>query len=359
MATHFYPLSIQHIEQLTTDSVAITFAVPEALLATFAYKAGQNITLRTHIDGDEVRRSYSICTAPHENKLTIAVKKVENGLFSTYANKHLKIADVIDVMPPTGNFSIKTNTGNYLGIASGSGITPIMGIIKHVLHTQPNSSFTLLYGNKNRSSIIFFEALTALKNTYMQRFNYINVLSREHTDSTINYGRIDTEKLAALQATIPYASYTHAYLCGPQQMIFTCADYLATQGIAKNNIHFELFGSVEKKPIVQQHILQPTLQSTPGEQLSQIIIRLDGRSTSFTLSGQGQSILTAALEYGADLPFACKAGVCCTCRAKLIEGKVTMDVNYALEADELAQGFILTCQSHPLTPTVVIDFDVK
>ena len=355
MATHFYPLTIKKIVQETADCVSISFTIPDNLSSTFTYKEGQNITLRTQINGEEVRRSYSICNAPHEGELKVAIKKVAGGVFSTYANAQLQQGSNIEVMPPSGKFTIKSEVGNYLGIASGSGITPIIGIIKHVLYTQPHSQFTLLYGNKNRASIIFFEALEALKNTYMERFTCINILSRERTDAAINYGRINEEKLQALQPLLHFKNFNHAYLCGPEDMIFSSAAYLQKVGVANENIHFELFNAVGKKTI--KNIQQP--ETIADIELNDITIKLDGRSFQFKLATKGQNILDAALQRGADLPYACKGGVCCTCRAKLIQGKVHMDVNYALEDEEVAQGFILTCQSHPLTNAVVIDFDEK
>ncbi len=357
MAVHFHSLKIKEVIKETIDCVSVSFAIPEELSDLFLFKEGQNITLRKMINGKEVRRSYSICNAPHENELKVAIKKVAGGFFSTYANNELKAGDSLDVMPPTGRFTSKNEVGNYLGIAAGSGITPIISIIKHTLKTQPNSSFTLVFGNKSRNSIIFFEEIEGLKNKYMERFTCVNILSRERTDATINYGRINTEKLDALKHLISFKTFDGAYICGPEEMIFASSAFLEKEGIAKTNIHFELFSTPgSKQLVVDKEQLAKEIDNSPK---SNITIKLDGRTFDFKLGYKADCILDAALAKGADLPYACKGGVCCTCRAKLIEGKVHMDVNYALEAEEVAQGFILTCQSHPLTEKVVIDFDVK
>jgi ring-1,2-phenylacetyl-CoA epoxidase subunit PaaE len=357
MAVHFHSLKIKKVVKETPDCVSVSFVIPEELSDLFLFKEGQNITIKRNINGEEVRRSYSICNAPHEKKLKVAIKKVEGGLFSTYANNELKVGDSVEVLPPTGRFTSKDAAGNYLGVAAGSGITPIISIIKHTLKTQPNSSFTLIFGNKSRSSIIFFEEIEGLKNKYMERFTCVNILSRERTDAEINYGRINTEKLEALKHLINFTTFDGAYICGPEEMIFASSAFLEKEGIAKTNIHFELFSTPGSKQLVaDKEQLAKEIDNSPK---SNITIKLDGRSFDFTLGYKAECILDAALAKGADLPYACKGGVCCTCRAKLIEGKVHMEVNYALEEEEVAQGFILTCQSHPLTEKVVIDFDVK
>ncbi len=357
MAVHFHTLKIKEIIKETADCVSVSFIVPPELSDLFLFKEGQNITLKKIINGEEVRRSYSICNAPHEKELRVAIKKVEGGLFSTFANDELKSGDCLDVLPPTGRFTSKDREGNYLAIAAGSGITPIISIIKHTLITLPNSSFTLIFGNKSRSSIIFFEEIEGLKNKYMQRFNCINILSRERTDAAINYGRISTEKLDALKQVLNFKTFDGAYICGPEEMIFASSSFLEKEGVEKTKIHFELFTTPGKKQeSVGKGQLAKEVDNSPK---SNITIKLDGRTFDFTLGYKADCILDAALAQGADLPYACKGGVCCTCRAKLVEGKVHMDVNYALEDEEIAQGFILTCQSHPLSEKVVIDFDVK
>ncbi len=355
MAANFYSLKIKAVKKETADCVSVSFFIPQELSEIFQYKEGQNITILKKVNGDEIRRSYSLCTAPHENELKVAIKKVEKGLFSTFANDILKAGDTLEIMPPAGRFNVKNSTGNYLGIAAGSGITPIISIIKHILKTQADSNFTLLYGNQKRSSIIFFEEIEGLKNKYMDRFSCINILSRERTEASLNHGRIDTTKFESLKQLINFKNITSAYLCGPEEMIFSAAAFLENEGITKNNVHFELFSSGVKKNVA---IKEEKRIADEGPK-SNVTIKVDGRSFQFDLAYKSDNILDAALAKGADLPYACKGGVCCTCRAKLIEGKVYMEVNYALEEEEVAQGFILCCQSHPLTEKVVVDFDVK
>jgi ring-1,2-phenylacetyl-CoA epoxidase subunit PaaE len=355
MAVHFHTLKIKEIIKETADCVSVSFIVPPELSDLFLFKEGQNITLKKIINGEELRRSYSTCNAPHEGELKVAIKKVDGGLFSTYANDELKAGDSLDVLPPTGRFTSKDKEGNYLAIAAGSGITPIISIIKHTLKTQPNSSFTLIFGNKSRSSIIFFEEIEGLKNKYMQRLNCINILSRERTDAAINYGRINMEKLESLKHVLNFKTFDGAYICGPEEMIFASSAFLEKEGIEKTKIHFELFTTPGQK----ENTIKKEKVEVDNSPKSNITVKLDGRTFDFTLGYKADCILDAALAKGADLPYACKGGVCCTCRAKLIEGKVHMDVNYALEEEEIAQGFILTCQSHPLTEKVVIDFDIK
>jgi ring-1,2-phenylacetyl-CoA epoxidase subunit PaaE len=359
MAVHFHPLRVLEVKKETTDCVSVLFDIPENLREAFSFTQGQNITLRTVINGEEQRRSYSICTAPQENKLRVAIKKVTGGIFSTYANETLKAGDIIDVLPPTGRFFVPLQPHHkkqYVAFAAGSGITPILSIIKTTLETEADSSFTLIYGNRSRASIIFFEELEGLKNKYLQRFNLVHVLSREKTDSPLSFGRIDTSKLDSLNKLIAYKDVDAFFVCGPEEMIFCVKDYLEQQGVELKKIHFELFsspGQKKAKPVTDM----AEIETGPK---SQVIIKLDGRSFEFGLSfGSPLSILDAALQQGADLPFACKGGVCCTCRARLLEGEVEMDVNYALEHEEVAAGYILTCQSHPRTEKVVVDFDVK
>ncbi len=359
MSIHFQKLIIADIRRETADCVSIALAVPENLKEIFQYKQGQYITLRTNIHGEDVRRSYSICSSPLDNELRVAVKKVEGGIFSTYANEQLQKGDTLEVMPPLGKFFTDLNpeqSRKYVGFASGSGITPLLSIIKTTLRTELTSEFTLVYGNRNRHSIIFKEALEGLKNLYMNRFRVIYILSREKTDSDINFGRIDADKCGALcEKTIDIHSTDAFFLCGPENMIFSVKDQLEQMGVEKKKIHFELFttAGTKRSSVVSRE------SSVKTEVKSKITIKLDGVSFDFDLGFEGDAILDAALKNGADLPYACKGGVCCTCRAKLVEGEVDMDVNYGLEPDEIEQGFILTCQSHPRTEKVVVDFDIK
>ncbi len=358
MAVHFHTLKVKEIKTETPDCVSVLFDIPDAFKEAFIFEQGQNITIKKQIDGEEIRRSYSICSAPFENELRVAIKKVDAGKFSGFANSILKPGDELDVLPPTGKFNTalhKTNNKQYLAFAAGSGITPVISIIKTTLQTEPASNFTLVFGNRGRHSIIFFEELEGLKNKYLNRFNFINILSREKTDAPINSGRIDFNKLTELNKLIDYKNTDEFFICGPEEMIFCVKEFLEASGIAQKKIHFELFttpgqkkGTSNKQKIISHQ--GPT---------SNITVKLDGRSFDFDLGFEGENILDAALKQGADLPFACKGGVCCTCKAKLLEGEVDMDVNWGLEQEEVEQGFILTCQSHPKTEKVVVDFDIK
>lgn len=356
MSLHFETLRVKEVKAETVDCVSLVLDIPESLKEAFHYHPGQHLTLRKIVDGNDLRRNYSLCSAPFENEMRIAIKKMEHGAFSTWANEHLKAGDSIEVMPPAGNFLLKETTpaSNYVGIAAGSGITPILSIMKTVLAQHDQSHFTLIYGNKTRQSIIFKEEIEALKNKYMGRVQIVHILSREKTLTPINQGRIDAAKCESLSAALLPLHAGAYYICGPEEMIFSVRDYLQEKGVEKSKIHFELFTT---QAAIKKIIANKTVnQEGPS---SEITIQLDGRSFSFNLPFDSDSILDAALRRGADLPFACKGGVCCTCKAKLISGEVEMDVNYGLEHEEVEQGFILTCQSHPLTEKVLIDFDVK
>ncbi len=359
MSIHFHPLTIKDIKRETPECVSISFDVPENLKEEFIYKHGQTLTVRAKINGEEVRRSYSVCSSPLDNELRVAIKKVDQGVFSQYANEQLKKGDVLEAMPPTGRFFTdlqENNKKSYVAFAAGSGITPILSIIKTTLLTEPASQFTLVYGNRNRQSIIFKEELDALKNRFINRFSVVHILSREKMDAPINFGRIDKEKAAHLMEKVIDVNATDEFfLCGPEEMIFALKDSLEEKNVDRKKIHFELFtasGSKKKVAAVKNAY-------SSSEVKSKVTIKLDGSSFDFELGFEGESILDAALKLGADLPFACKGGVCSTCRAKLMEGEVDMDVNYALEPEEIERGFILTCQSHPRTEKVVVDFDVK
>lgn len=362
MATHFRSLVIKDIRTETPECVSIAFDVPADLETEFQFIQGQNITVKSMVDGEEVRRSYSICSSPMDNELRVAVKKVSNGKFSTHANTLLKKGDVVEVLPPTGRFYTNLNSThqkNYLAIAAGSGITPLLSIIKTTLATEPLSSFTLIYGNRNRASIIFKEELEALKNKYIKRFSLYHILSRERTDTDVNYGRIDAAKCSELNnKLVPFSAFDEYFICGPEEMIFSTKDFLETLGVQKEKIHFELFTTPGQ---AGSTLIRNVSTNSSGntDQSSTITIKSDGVFFDFKLPFDGDSILDGALQQGADLPYACKGGVCCTCRAKLIEGEVEMEVNYALEDDEVKAGYILTCQSHPRTEKVVVDYDAK
>ncbi|RYY99082.1 MAG: phenylacetate-CoA oxygenase/reductase subunit PaaK [Chitinophagaceae bacterium] len=358
---HFHTLSVKKVQRETDDCVSISFAVPPELQDTFRFRPGQNLTVRTVLGGEELRRSYSICSAPFDGELRVAVKGVEGGLFSTWANTELKAGDTLDVLPPTGNFSPELDPQqekHYVAFAAGSGITPVLAIIKTVLATEPRSQVTLVYGNRSKGSIIFKEELEALKDKYIERFRLYHVLSREVTDAAINRGRIDRDKCALLVDTrlLDLDTCDEFFICGPEEMIFCVRDFLQDAGVHPKRIHFELFTIPGQKKSQVATEKEAVADSGPR---SQVTVKLDGLAFDFELAYDGHSVLDAALKQGADLPYACKGGVCCTCKAKLLEGAVLMDENWGLEPDEVAAGFILTCQSHPRTDKVVVDFDAK
>lgn len=359
MATTFYPLSVKNIRQETADCVSVSFEIPENLSKEFEFKQGQYLTFKKDFGGDEARRSYSICSSPMDGEVRVAIKQVENGLFSTFINKELKVGDVLETMAPQGLFTTTvaaTQKKNYVAFAAGSGITPILSIIKTVLQTEPESNFLLVYGNKNRASIIFKNALEALKNKYMERLSIYNILSREQADATLLHGRIDATKCTHfLDKIIDPKAIDEAFLCGPEEMILSCKEELIKAGVPEKQVHYELFFSATAAQKQQEReSIKPE-----NDKMSTITVRLDGSASQMTLGYNGESILDAALANGADLPFACKGGVCATCRCKLEEGEIEMDVNYSLEKDELANGFILACQAHPRSEKVVINFDVR
>lgn len=358
----FHKLTIKDIRNETMDCVSVAFNVPEERKEVFRFIHGQNITVRVFINNEEIRRSYSICSSPLENELRIAIKKIEHGKFSGYAAS-LKKNDVLEILPPTGKFYTELNPSakkNYTAFAAGSGITPVISIIKTTLATELQSSFTLVYGNKNRSSIIFREELEAIKNRYMDRFALHHILSREQTDAEINHGRITAEKCDHLaEKLIDVKNTDEFFICGPEQMIFSVKDSLEKNEIDKKKIHFELFTVPGEKSVAHHQSPDSGPHKKKSDKISNVTIKQDGIAFRFDLGYDDFPILDAAIKQGADLPFSCKGGVCSTCRAKLIEGKIEMEHNYALEPDELEKGFILTCQSHPRSENVVIDFDEK
>ncbi|HVZ55056.1 MAG TPA: 1,2-phenylacetyl-CoA epoxidase subunit PaaE [Chitinophagaceae bacterium] len=356
MSLHFHRLPVRSIRRETPDCVSIVLAVPPELREVFSFTAGQNLTLRARVDGQDIRRSYSICSAPGDGELRVAVKRVPGGIFSGYANDRLRPGDYLEVLPPTGQFFTalhQEHQKKYLAFAAGSGITPVISIIKSTFTTEPRSTFTLVYGNRTISSVIFLEELEGLKNKYLDRFQLIYLFSRESTDTPLNNGRLDGNKLLELGRILDYAGFDAFFLCGPQDMIFGTQEFLKKAGIDERKIHFELFTVPGKQP-AQDPLAEAGGQ--PGTN-SRVTVRIDGRSFDLDLDREAEPILDAALKKGADLPFACKGGVCGTCRARVLEGEVTMEVNWALEPEEVARGYILTCQSHPKTPKVVVDFD--
>jgi ring-1,2-phenylacetyl-CoA epoxidase subunit PaaE len=358
MSSRFFPLQVKEVTRETPDCVSISFHVPADLQDSFRFQPGQYLNIRTTIDGTEVRRSYSICKAPFEEELRVAVKKTPGGFFSTFANEQLKPGDTLELMPPQGKFTCSTRAQeqrSYLAIAAGSGITPVISIIKQVLHDEPLSSFTLVYGNRTRHSVIFFEELEALKNQYINRFSLIHILSREKTEAGISFGRVDALKLESLDRLVHYNTTDEIFICGPEELIHTARNFFEQRGFDRKHIHFELFstGSAKKSTTT-------TVSAAAGTPASHITVQLDGRSFSFDIPlNSDTTLLDAAAAQGADVPYACKGGVCCTCKAKLLEGEVSMDVHWGLEPEEIEQGYILTCQAHPKTEKVVVDFDVK
>lgn len=358
MSVHkFYSLKVNEITKITKDSVKLTFDIPIELKETFQFKSGQYLTLRQEINSEAIRRSYSICTAPEEDKCSVSIKKIENGKFSTFANEVLRVGDYLDVMPPLGNFTLDSTPKNhFLFFAAGSGITPILSHIKHILFTTAKTKITLIFGNKNFGSIMFREELEALKNKYIDRLSIHHIFTKEKVGVDLLYGRIDSDKCKKLAKHIfNIDDINDIYLCGPADMIFDVKDTLIEIGVPANKIHFELFNTegLKRAKVVSQ------LQESDKEKVSEVSIQMDGDLFEFSLEYGGQNLLDAALAAGVDLPYACKGGVCCTCKAKITEGKVVMDLNYALEPEEVENGYVLLCQSHPRTSSIYVDFDQK
>lgn len=361
MKKTFNELEIAEVRQETHDTVSVKITLPDHLIEDFAYKAGQYLTFRQTINSEEVRRSYSLCSSPVDGEWRVAIKKVPGGRFSTYANKQLKAGHTIDVMPPQGNFTTDIKPNNekaYVFFAAGSGITPVFSLIKTILSQEPKSQITLFYGNKTGGSIIFKEALEALKNKNLGRLAIYYFLSRERMDAELFQGRIDGEKCEKLLTCFPkLKSADEFFICGPFQMIESVKDTLISAGIDKAKLHFELFATPEQ--LKQNGSSRPKVAEDihADSSFSQVTVKVDGLSIDLNLAYDGDNILDAATQRGADLPYSCKGGVCSTCKAKLVEGTVHMDVNYALEEDEIEDGYILSCQAHPTAERVVVDFD--
>ncbi|GAB2849419.1 phenylacetate-CoA oxygenase/reductase subunit PaaK [Pseudoduganella ginsengisoli] len=352
----FYPLSVAAVTHETRDCIAVTFAVPPELQQSFQYQQGQHLTLRTHINGEDVRRSYSICSAVQDNRLRVAIKRTPGGLFSTWANEAVKPGTMLEVMPPMGHFNVPLDAANrkqYMAFAAGSGITPMLSIIKTTLMTEPNSSFTLFYGNRASSSVIFKGELGDLKDIYTDRLNIVYVMSREQQDIELFNGRITKEKTKQfLRLWVNPADYDTAFICGPEDMMHGVSEALQEAGMPKANIKIELFAAS-----IPKHQHKPRAAAELGTGLTEVTVVLDGNHTTFTMDKDKESILDAGLKAGIDMRYSCKGGVCSTCRCKVLDGKVDMDVNYALEDYEIARGFVLSCQSFPVTDKVVVDFD--
>jgi len=350
--SQFIPLTIKSIQPQTEQAICIAFDLAPEQLDAFQYQPGQHLTIRHLTDDGELRRCYSICSDTQED-MSIAIKKIDQGQFSTWANAHLKAGDVLEVMPPQGVFfqkAAKAGGQNYLGFAAGSGITPILSIVKSVLNRQADATFTLVYGNRSWKQTMFSEQIMDLKDRFKERLQLVNIFSRELNDSEIFNGRIDADKLQQLfQANLISAEADHCFACGPEEMMTAVETVLPTWGIQRSKIHTERFNTgTAPKATAQQ------MESRSEERVN---IILDGRELIIEVSKQDDSILDAALRAGADLPYACKGGVCATCKCKVLEGQVEMAVNYSLEEDEIQKGYVLSCQARPTTANVRLSFD--
>ncbi|HSD14879.1 MAG TPA: 1,2-phenylacetyl-CoA epoxidase subunit PaaE [Flavobacterium sp.] len=352
----FHSIKVSDIYKETKDCSVIEFEIPEALKPEFIFKQGQHLNVRTMIDGAEVRRSYSLCSSPIENKWQVAVKQIDGGLFSGFVNNTLKKGDVLEIMSPSGVFFKDVNpkvAKNYVVFAAGSGITPILSIIKTHLALEPESTFQLFYLNRTVKSIIFKEEIEALKNRYLGRFEVFFFLSKEHRNVELFNGRFTKEKLQILtQKIIDVPSVDECFICGPEEMIFLIRDEMTAAGLPKEKIHFELFhtGNSEADKQRVSKILEKKVEGT------EVTILDGGKEFHFVMGEDFDNILDGAIAAGADLPYACKGGVCSTCRCKVVEGTVEMKLNYSLEEEELAKNYTLSCQAVPTSKKVVVDF---
>lgn len=354
----FYKLKVKETFKETIDCSVVTFEIPKDLEEIFSFRQGQHLTLKAEIDGEDIRRSYSLCSSPLEKELRVAVKQIPGGKFSSYANEILKIGDIVEVMPPSGTFGVDVKpeaSKNYLFFAAGSGITPILSMVKTHLAAEPNATCKLFYVNKTAKSIIFKEELEQLRNRYFGRLEIYYFLTKEKRDIALFNGRLDAQKMAVLTKTfIDIPDTSEVFLCGPEDMVTFVSDYLIDVGLRKELIHFELFVSGLSKEDIErvERLAQHNVEGV------EITIVDGGKEFHFTMTKEYDTILDAALGAGADLPFACKGGVCCTCKCKVLEGSVEMKVNYALEEAEVAQNFVLSCQSVPTSKRVKVDYDV-
>ena len=343
----FHKVHIQEIKQETADAVSVVFSIPENLKANFNFTAGQYVTLQKEINGETIRRAYSICSTPASGEIRVAIKKVEKGVFSTYATSDLKVGDAIEITAPEGRFLLNPEVHkNYIGFAAGSGITPILSMLKSVLIKEPTATFTLIYGNKSAADTIFYKELNQLKETYIDRLKLHYIFSRENVKNNLR-GRIDGNVTNYFVKNMyKETSFDAAYLCGPEEMIKDVSKTLEKNNIAKENIHFELFIVAVNE--------DKSAQVKEGE--TEITVILDDEKSTFTMS-QTDDILAANLRNNIDAPYSCQGGVCSSCLAKVTEGKAIMVKNSILTDDEIEEGLILTCQAHPTTPKVTIDFD--
>ncbi|HXI07804.1 MAG: 1,2-phenylacetyl-CoA epoxidase subunit PaaE [Bradyrhizobium sp.] len=351
----FHRLAVSDLRRETADAISMTFAIPQNLAGDYSFQPGQYLTLRTFMDGEEVRRSYSICSGPDDGELRIAVKKVDGGAFSSWAADELKSGDELDVMTPTGRFGVAhapEQSRLYVGFAAGSGITPVLSIVKGVLAREPHSRFFLFYGNRTADGMLFREELEELKDRFLQRLSLFHVISGEEQDIPILHGRLDGDKVRVLlRSLVPASSVDHVFVCGPIGMSEDIEATCRAIGIADEKIHVERFVSEFGGKPRPKKVVEP---GAPPKAMASLII--DGKRREVPVA-EGEAILDAALRAGVDLPFACKGGMCSTCRAKLVEGEAPMEVNYSLEPWELKAGFILTCQAKPCSDKVVVDYD--
>jgi len=354
----FHTLRVAEVRPLTADAVEVTFAVPDALTGEYDYSPGQHVALRATLDGHEVRRSYSLCRAPTPGSLSIAVKRSEGGRFSEWAQTGLRPGDALDVMSPQGTFTLSRDEldgAHVAAIAAGSGITPLMALATAVLSRSDTSRFTLVYTNRSSLDVMFLDELADLKDRHPTRFALHHVLSREQRAAPVLSGRIDAERLRRiLDGLVMPATVDEWFLCGPMELVQLCRDTLEGLGIDRAHVRFELFTTGEGGPVATR----PPVRVRADEQVRTIEFTLDGQSTTVESPvAARESILDAALRVRPDTPFACAGGVCGTCRARLLTGSVSMTENYALEPDELDRGYVLTCQSHPTSDRVTVDYD--
>ncbi|MFG6517985.1 2Fe-2S iron-sulfur cluster-binding protein [Sulfitobacter sp. 1A13496] len=351
--SQFHPLLVTDIHHTIRDAVVLTLKPedPEA----FAFTQGQYLTFKQDFDGTELRRNYSICAGLDDGELKVGIKRVDGGAFSTYANTELKVGDVLHAMPPQGKFFTPIEpevAKNYLGFAGGSGITPVLSILKTVLKREPKSTFTLVYANRAVNTIMFREELEDLKNRYMGRLTVIHILESGQ-DMELFEGRVDQDKCDALfKHWIQIDTIDTAFICGPEPMMLAIAEALKTNGLGEEQIKFELFSESQQGRLAKQEMAK----RSEGQKGTEITVIIDGARRSFTMQ-KGQSVLEAALENGQEAPFSCKAGVCSTCMGKVLEGEVEMISNHALEDYEVERGYVLTCQSYPLSDKLTIDYD--
>jgi len=361
----FHPLRVRAVEPDTAEAVIVSFEVPTELRATFGFIQGQYLTLRQQIDGQDLRRSYSICAGVDDGELRVGVRKVRGGLFSNWINAQLRAGDTVSVMAPQGRFHVPLEPAahrHHVGFAGGSGITPILSIMKTVLAREPHSRFTLVYGNRSLKSTMFKEEIEDLKNRYMTRLVLLHVFSDEQTDSPINMGLMNRAKIAELLAgVLPARSIAQAYLCGPFQMNDEVEAALLAAGLPEERIHIERFGVVAPAGSTSATSVGAAVhEARPGDaERARIVIIRDGLRREIDFQRDQPSILDAAAAAGLELPFSCTSGVCGTCRAKVVEGDVRMDRNFALDKADVAAGFVLACQAHPITPFVVLSFDER